>query len=211
MREEYKKLKDFSNYRIYSNGKIYSEFINKFIRDFDGNHGYRQVTLRNNLGKRMTIKVHILVAKAWLLNPNKYTEINHKDKCKSNNNVENLEWCDRKYNVSFSSLENKISKQKYLSPLSEDMVRLIPILLNYKFSIKLISTLYKVSHITIRNIISRKTWNNLDLKFPEKTYYNVGLYKKGIVYIPDNIYNLLKSFNIDNTVLNSRIKVLESV
>ena len=51
MKEEYKKLKDFSNYRIYSNGKIYSEFINKFIRDFDDNHGYRQVTLRNNLGK----------------------------------------------------------------------------------------------------------------------------------------------------------------
>lgn len=85
------------------------------------------------------------------------------------------------------------------------MVTLIPKLLELGFSIKLIATLYKVGHITIRNIIQRKTWKLLNLEF-KKCQYN-----KGVIAIPLEVYNQLNSFNVDNTVLNSRIKVLESV
>lgn len=205
MIEQYKKLNGFSKYRIYSDGRVFSEFINRFITPTDDGKGYLQVTLVNDLSKRICIKSHILVAKCWVDNPNNYKEINHKDKNKYNNNYINLEWCNRSYNVSFSSLENQLSKQKALSPMTEDMVKLIPVLLQYHLSIKLISQLYKVGHITIRNVIRHKTWRNLNLTIP-KTYYN-----KGIIELPSIIYDTLKTFNIDNTVLSSRIKRIELV
>ena len=49
-------------------------------------------------------KVHRLVAETFISNadPKIYSEINHKDGDKSNNNVENLEWCTRQQNMAHS-------------------------------------------------------------------------------------------------------------
>lgn len=64
--------------------------------------GYLQVGLRNEFGKAIFI-VHRLVALAFIPNPNCYPQINHKDECKTNNNVKNLEWCTNKYNVAYGT------------------------------------------------------------------------------------------------------------
>ena len=64
--------------------------------------GYIQVCLRKN-GVMKTKKVHRLVAKAFIPNPNHYLEVNHRDENKSNNNVKNLEWCTREYNMNFGT------------------------------------------------------------------------------------------------------------
>lgn len=52
-------------------------------------------------------KIHRLVAEAFIPNPNNYKEINHKDENKANNNVENLEWCTRSYNVNYGRGKEK--------------------------------------------------------------------------------------------------------
>ncbi|WP_163579142.1 NUMOD4 domain-containing protein [Gracilibacillus saliphilus] len=71
------------------------------------NGGYLAVKLmRNNKGK--TVKVHRLVADAFIDNPNDYPEVNHIDEDKTNNHVSNLEWCTRKTNVNHGTRKHRI-------------------------------------------------------------------------------------------------------
>ncbi len=192
-------------YEIYENGKIYSKFINRFIKDTDDGRGYRQVSIVDLNGKKITTKVHILVAKAFVKNPQNKLEINHLDCNKKNNHYSNLAWCTRSENMMHAGKHSNYNREK-ASPITEDMVLLIPDLVNNGLSVKLISKLYKVSHITIRCILAGKRWRNLNL-----TFNRVSFKRDPIIFLPKHIYNKLKSFDIDNTVLNNRIKELLSV
>lgn len=46
--------------------------------------------------------MHRAVALCYIPNPHNYPQVNHKDENKTNNNVDNLEWCDNKYNSHYS-------------------------------------------------------------------------------------------------------------
>lgn len=63
---------------------------------------YRSVVLCSG-GVNKKHGVHRLVATAFIPNPDNLPEINHKDENKQNNRVENLEWCDRKYNNTYGT------------------------------------------------------------------------------------------------------------
>ena len=204
--EEYRKLANYSNYRIYPDGRIYSEFINRFVTATKDSVGYLQNTLVDDFGNRKTIKNHVLVASAFIPRVNDKPEVNHKDFNKSNNVVGNLEWCDRGYNMKYNYTHRENKRAKNLSPLTEEQVLLIPEMMNNGFSIKFISKLLNVGHITIRNIITHKTWKYLNLVIPIRYYV-----RDSIIEIPRKLYDKLIQANVDNTVLNSRVKVLESV
>jgi len=59
--------------------------------------GYLNITLHKKY-KPITRLVHRLVAEAFIPNPKNLEYVNHKDENKSNNRLENLEWCTAKYN-----------------------------------------------------------------------------------------------------------------
>lgn len=65
------------------------------------------VLSKNNATKKFP--VHRLVAQAFIPNPENLPEVNHKDKNRLNNSVENLEWCTRQYNIEHS--KNKKVRQ----------------------------------------------------------------------------------------------------
>ena len=65
--------------------------------------GYLAICLYNEDGVFEWHPVHRLVAEAFLDNPNNLPQVNHKDEDKTNNRVDNLEWCDNTYNVNYGT------------------------------------------------------------------------------------------------------------
>lgn len=65
-----------------------------------GKDGYLILSLRKD-GLVYHKSVHRLVAEAFIPNPDNLPCINHKSEIKTENNVENLEWCDAKYNNNY--------------------------------------------------------------------------------------------------------------
>lgn len=64
--------------------------------------GYLEVHLSSGK-KDFYPVVHRLVAAAFIPNPNNLPQVNHKDENKSNNCVDNLEWCTGKYNLEYGT------------------------------------------------------------------------------------------------------------
>lgn len=60
--------------------------------------GYMLVYLYNENGKKKTIPVHQIVARAFIPNPENKPEVDHKDGDKTNNAVDNLRWVTHKEN-----------------------------------------------------------------------------------------------------------------
>ena len=71
------------------------------INTKDNGKGYLRVKLYKD-GKGKWYRINRLVAQAFLENPDNLPEVNHKDKIRTNNNVENLEWCTTQFNVEYS-------------------------------------------------------------------------------------------------------------
>lgn len=69
----------------------------KILKQGYNHKGYPIVYLSKD-GKQKTITVHRLVAQAFIDNPLKLPQVNHIDGNKTNNQVDNLEWCDNSYN-----------------------------------------------------------------------------------------------------------------
>ena len=76
---------------------------------YEEKKGYYQVRLSKN-GKNKTFRIHRLVALAFLENPFNYSDVNHKDEVKTNNKVNNLEWCTRKYNNNYGTKRERTRK-----------------------------------------------------------------------------------------------------
>ena len=91
-----------------STGKVISK--EKILKSHT-NYGYKNVLLSKNNEKKYK-KIHRLVAETFIPNPNNLPYINHTNENRSDNRVENLEWCDSKYNNNYGNHPN--SRKKYI-------------------------------------------------------------------------------------------------
>ena len=95
IKEEIKLIKGSKTDYISSKGNIYKDYGNNLFypkKNFINKHnGYLYSSITYPEGQRQR-RVHILVAEAFLPNPNKYKIVMHKDNNKANPEVSNLEW-----------------------------------------------------------------------------------------------------------------------
>ena len=105
-----KEILGYGNYTVDENGRIFNKKRKKYLKTYLNAYGYPAIDLWKN-GKKKYFLVHRLVAEAFVPNPNNYKEINHKDENPANPNVDNLEWCTRKYNNNYGNRLSKISSK----------------------------------------------------------------------------------------------------
>lgn len=91
------------------------------------NNGYCVLTLCKE-NKPKTYLVHRLVAEAFIPNPNNYPQVNHKDEDKTNNCVDNLEWCTKEYNMNYGTLIERMRTSLTGKHLSEETKRKLSII-----------------------------------------------------------------------------------
>ena len=96
---------------VQDNGRIYEKTIaGKQMKQSMHPKGYKTVTLTKD-GKTNTAYVHRIVAEAFIENPGNLPMVNHKDEDKTNNFVENLEWCSASYNRTYGKGAEKQARK----------------------------------------------------------------------------------------------------
>lgn len=92
--------------RVVSNGKGTRHVKGHVFKQFDNGSGYLYVSVPID-GKWTKKYVHRLVAQTFIHNQDNLPQVNHKDCDRTNNSVDNLEWCTRSYNRQYQEKYGK--------------------------------------------------------------------------------------------------------
>lgn len=186
-KEEWKDVVGYEDYfKISNQGRVWSKRTNKILKLLKSKNGYMILssTIGGRGGKYICLRVHRMVAEAFLPEPEDYmkewaegtfykkVQVNHKDGNRVNNNISNLEWCTNKENRLHSlnnlgSIENvPRGVDSFISKLSEEEVRYI--LTNYtprckEFGSRALGRRFNVDHMQILRIVKRETWAHIEV------------------------------------------------
>lgn len=115
IKEIFKDIDGYQSYYLISNlGNVKSLHpkIGKILKQPKDKDGYCMVCLCVNQNRK-SFKVHRLVAKAFIPNPQNKPNINHKNFIITDNCVSNIEWCTQQENVKYSYDNGRINPPKY--------------------------------------------------------------------------------------------------
>lgn len=106
------KAKKVGKYVVLSNGEIWNmdwrgTGVIKKAKQIKDKDGY--LCFKFN---RKMCKAHRFVAECFIPNPNSLPEVNHINEIKTDNGVENLEWCNHKYNMNYGTRNERDAKAK---------------------------------------------------------------------------------------------------
>lgn len=203
---------DFTNgnYSISNIGNVKS---NGFYSNV-GNRGKRWVRprilkLQNNgvgykfvaLGRRGMFTIHRLVAEMFIPNPLKLEFVNHKNGIKTDNRIENLEWCTRQENEDHAyatGLKNSRGSNNTMAKLDEEKVLFI--LNKYgKINDEILCEMFCIHRVTLQRIVNRKIWKHVKYKKESKV---IDSHRKQVVNIESGIfYDSIKEA-LDTTCFN---------
>lgn len=122
-----RKIKDFENYYISSNGFVYcrrkkTKKLKELYTIKNSKHSYIKFNIRKNK-KSVGKLLHRLIAEHFIPNPNNFNEVNHIDGNKLNNNVNNLEWCSREMNMKYAVKTKLIGGHKWKSESKKNLIK----------------------------------------------------------------------------------------
>lgn len=150
-------------YGITDDGKVWSKKRNIWVKPWlskkRGKPGYLGVKLNKNK-KRQSFLVHRLVAMAYLSPIEGHPHINHINAIKTDNRVENLEWCTPAMNTAHAKMMGLLIREKGQHPnakVSESQVEEIRSLKG-ELSAREVSKRYGLTLNPIYDIWAGKTW-----------------------------------------------------
>jgi len=114
---------NYPNYIIYPDGKVWGNKTSGrkegFMKMSPDCCGYLRFGLTNENGYKK-FRIHRLLAIHYIPNPNNYPEVDHIDRCRTNNDLSNLRWCDRSINRQNRNIfKNNTSGFKNISQIKE--------------------------------------------------------------------------------------------
>lgn len=101
--EIWKKVRGYENYSVSTWGRVRNDVSGDLIAQEKNPKGYMRVSI-GSVGKRHHLKVHRLVAEAFVPNPDGKPQVNHKDGNNRNNSFTNLEWVTDEENKAHQKL-----------------------------------------------------------------------------------------------------------
>ena len=158
----WKKIKNY-NYLVNEDGIIKNSKTNRILKQ-SNKSGYKIVCLSIN-NKSKTHYVHRLVAKTFIPNTNDKLQVNHIDGNKSNNKLENLEWCTPLENMIHAKkigLKNDVGENNPNSKLTKKDVKHIK-MLNKFYTQRELGKIFGVCQTQISKIIKNKRWNVISI------------------------------------------------
>ena len=121
-------------YKVSNTGKIFSVVTNRELSVIQKKDGYTCISLCDKDHNKKQYRIHQLVAKAFIPNPNNLPMINHKNEIKNDNRVENLEWCNNFYNSNYGNRNLILSKKLKGVPKSKEAIEKRRITMKEKLS-----------------------------------------------------------------------------
>ena len=159
-------IKDFENYLITKDGDIYRNITYRKLKCSSDKNGYLKIRLLNKSGRK-SMFLHRLLAIQFIPNPLNKPFINHIDGNKSNNKLNNLEWCTHKENMKHA-WDNNLYKDYTESIKKANNAKSIEVfdtLNNIKYkSMSEMSRLLKIPFTTLRRLIDSTTTFKISLK-----------------------------------------------
>ena len=116
--EIWRTINGYENYQVSNLGNVKNISTGKLLKPrVNKKTGYVLIDIRNG-GNKKTIGIHRLVALTFIENdnPENKTQVNHIDENKTNNNVNNLEWCTPSYNINYGSHNERVKQTKKENP-----------------------------------------------------------------------------------------------
>lgn len=124
MQEIWKDIEGYEGcYQVSNLGRVKSLMYGKekILKAQVVTNGYLAVSLCKE-GKIKKHTIHRLVAKAFIENPDNLPQVNHRDENKTNNTIQNLEWCSAEYNMNYGNRNKRSVESNTNNPKKSKQV-----------------------------------------------------------------------------------------
>ncbi len=159
-----KPIKDYEDYLIYEDGRVFSTKTNKFISNYVNTRGYVVVELFKNSKKKM-IFLHRLIALNYIPNPHNKPCVNHINADKTDYRICNLEWATHSennqhaYDIGLHEYHKELSSKLFSKSVINTETRTI-----YK-SLKDASESTDIKYKTLSSMLNGQNPNKTKFKY----------------------------------------------